>query len=253
MGYTVDNQPYLESYTDCNGRLSRCCSSRNFTTNQVSTESFVSAFSEIARKGDETLCIVISSRLSGTYRNAFSAAEQVNRYYGGEKVLVLDSFSTAGAMLLLCRRALELSKTVSSLHELAERMQQERAKTGVVFSLDSMDALRRSGRIGIVRQSVSTILNIRPVLRCQDGAVISLGTARGRTEQMKKLIDAMSNNPKQIVVNASQKLQQEQLFQQLLVHLRERFPKAQIAAHGVGPILSHHLGRGAIGISWMEE
>lgn len=111
-----------------------------------------------------------------------------------------------------------------------ERMQQERAKTGVVFSLDSMDALRRSGRIGIVRQSVSTILNIRPVLRCQDGAVISLGTARGRTEQMKKLIDAMSNNPKQIVVNASQKLQQEQLFQQLLVHLRERFPKAQIAA-----------------------
>ena len=114
-------------------------------------------------------------------------------------------------MLLLCRRALELSKTVSSLHELAERMQQERAKTGVVFSLDSMDALRRSGRIGIVRQSVSTILNIRPVLRCQDGAVISL------------------------------------------VHLRERFPKAQIAAHGVGPILSHHLGRGAIGISWMEE
>ena len=91
------------------------------------------------------------------------------------------------------------------------------------------------------------------MLRCQDGAVISLGTARGRTEQMKKLIDAMSNNPKQIVVNASQKLQQEQLFQQLLVHLRERFPKAQIAAHGVGPILSHHLGRGAIGISWMEE
>ena len=253
MGYTVDNQPYLESYTDCNGQFEPLLQSRNFTTNQVSTESFVSAFSEIARKGDETLCIVISSRLSGTYRNAFSAAEQVNRYYGGEKVLVLDSFSTAGAMLLLCRRALELSKTVSSLHELAERMQQERAKPGVVFSLDSMDALRRSGRIGIVRQSVSTILNIRPVLRCQDGAVISLGTARGRTEQMKKLIDAMSNNPKQIVVNASQKLQQEQLFQQLLVHLRERFPKAQIAAHGVGPILSHHLGRGAIGISWMEE
>lgn len=212
MGYTVDNQPYLESYTDCNGQFEPLLQSRNFTTNQVSTESFVSAFSEIARKGDETLCIVISSRLSGTYRNAFSAAEQVNRYYGGEKVLVLDSFSTAGAMLL-----------------------------------------RRSGRIGIVRQSVSTILNIRPVLRCQDGAVISLGTARGRTEQMKKLIDAMSNNPKQIVVNASQKLQQEQLFQQLLVHLRERFPKAQIAAHGVGPILSHHLGRGAIGISWMEE
>ena len=143
MGYTVDNQPYLESYTDCNGQFEPLLQSRNFTTNQVSTESFVSSFSEIARKGDETLCIVISSRLSGTYRNAFSAAEQVNRYYGGEKVLVLDSFSTAGAMLLLCRRALELSKTVSSLHELAERMQQERAKTGVVFSLDSMDALRR--------------------------------------------------------------------------------------------------------------
>lgn len=83
--------------------------------------------------------------------------------------------------------------------------------------------------------------------------MVSLGTARGRTEQMKKLIDAMSKHPKQIVVNASQKLQQEQLFQQLLVHLREHFPKAQISSCGVGPILSHHLGRGAIGISWIEE
>ena len=92
MGYTVDNQPYLESYTDCNGQFEPLLQSRNFTTNQVSTESFVSAFSEIARKGDETLCIVISSRLSGTYRNAFSAAEQVNRYYG------------AGARFLLHRR-----------------------------------------------------------------------------------------------------------------------------------------------------
>ena len=157
-------------------------------------------------------------------------------------------------MLLLCRRALELSKTVSSLHELAERMQQERAKTGVVFSLDSMDALRRSGRIGIVRQSVSTILNIRPVLRCQDGAVISLGTARGRTEQMKKLIDAMSNNPKQIVVNASQEAAAGAALPAAAGSSAGALsPRRRLPAHGVGPILSHHLGRGAIGISWMEE
>ena len=165
MGYTVDNQPYLESYTDCNGQFEPLLQSRNFTTNQVSTESFVSAFSEIARKGDETLCIVISSRLSGTYRNAFSAAEQVNRYYGGEKVLVLDSFSPAGAMLLLCRRALELSKTVSSLHELAERMQQERAKTGVVFSLDSMDALRRSASIARGRPVAPELVSVRSLFK----------------------------------------------------------------------------------------
>lgn len=249
MGYTVDNQRYLESYTDCNGQFEPLLQSRNFTTNQVSTESFVSAFSEIARRGDQVLCVVISSRLSGTYRNAFSAAGQVNRYFGREVAVVLDSFSTAGAMLLLCERAAALSRKVQSLHELSEQMQAERAKTGVVFSLDSMDALRRSGRIGIVRQSVSTILNIRPVLRCQDGAVVSLGTARGHAELMRKLMDSVSPNPTKIIVNASQQAQQQRVQDEL----RARFPQASIRSCGIGPILSHHLGRGAIGISWMEE
>lgn len=223
MGYMVDGQRYLETYTDCNGSFEALLQSKNFLTSQVSFESFVSCFSESIRRGDEVLCIVISSRLSGTYRNAFAAAAQINSAFpqGQEKVIVVDSLSTAGGMLLLCEEAIKMIGQKLTLHQLAQQVEECRKKISVVFSLDSMDALRKSGRIGIVRQSVSTILNIRPLLRCQDGAVVSLGTVRGRMEQIRKMMQEIKHTPERIALNVPQQSASLPMLEQ---ELKEKFP-----------------------------
>lgn len=251
MGYTVDGQTYLETYSDCNGSFEPLLQSKNFLTSQVTVESFVSCFAESVRRGDEVLCIVISSRLSGTYRNAFAAAAQINSNFpqGQEKVIVVDSLCTAGGMLLLCQQAAELAKKLT-LHQLAEQVEECRKKISVVFSLDSMDALRKSGRIGIVRQSVSTILNIRPLFRCQDGAVVSLGTARGRAEQARKMIHEIKNVPERMILNAPKQSSSLMILEQ---ELKEKFAGVFIEKNDFGPVLSHHLGRGLVAVSWIEK
>lgn len=135
MGYMVDGQRYLETYTDCNGSFEALLQSKNFLTSQVSFESFVSCFSESIRRGDEVLCIVISSRLSGTYRNAFAAAAQINSAFpqGQEKVIVVDSLSTAGGMLLLCEEAIKMIGQKLTLHQLAQQVEECRKKISVYF------------------------------------------------------------------------------------------------------------------------
>lgn len=251
MGYTVNGQRYLESFTDCNGNFEALLQNKNFVTNQVSVESFVSAFSELVRRGDQVLCIVISSRLSGTYRSAFAAAAQINATYGGEeKVIVVDSLCTAGGMLLLCQQAIALAGQGMGLQELAQRVEEERKRISVVFSLDSMDALRRSGRIGIVRQSVSTILNLRPLLCCKDGAVVSLGSARGRNEQINALVRTIETAPERMIINGSST---SPALAQLQWELELHFAQVPLEHHGVGPVLGHHLGMGVLAVSWIDK
>lgn len=251
MGYTVNGQRYLETFTDCNGSFEALLQNKNFVTNQVSVESFVSAFSELVRRRDQVLCIVISSRLSGTYRSAFAAAAQINATYGGEeKVIVVDSLSTAGGMLLLCQQAIALAGQGLHLSELAQRVEEERKRISVVFSLDSMDALRRSGRIGIVRQSVSTILNLRPLLCCKDGAVVSLGSARGRTEQIAALVRTIETVPERMIINCSSA---SPVLEQLQRELNLRFAGIPVEHHEMGPVLSHHLGMGVLAVSWIDK
>ena len=137
-----------------------------------------------------------------------------------------------------------------TLHQLAQQVEECRKKISVVFSLDSMDALRKSGRIGIVRQSVSTILNIRPLLRCQDGAVVSLGTVRGRMEQIRKMMQEIKHTPERIALNVPQQSASLPMLEQ---ELKEKFPGVFIEKNDFGPVLSHHLGRGLLALSWIEK
>jgi DegV family protein with EDD domain len=106
------------------------------------------------------LCIVISSRLSGAWSSAVTAAREV----GSSKVAVIDSLSTAGGLYYQVVRARELADRGLSHAELADRCTEMRQSSGVAFSVENMSALRRSHRLGPLNQSVNTILNCRPVL-----------------------------------------------------------------------------------------
>jgi DegV family protein with EDD domain len=129
-------------------------------------------------------------------------------------------------------------------------IEDSRDKVGIAFSVDNMDALRRSGRLGIVRQSVGTILNIRPILLCEDGAVVAYGTARGRSEQIKELIARIPRNVKRVIVhNLGEKIN----LDFLITAIKRKFPSINVGRRKLGPVLGIHLGPGVIGVSWMTE
>ena len=125
---------------------------------------------------------MLSSRLSGAHSSACIAAREVQP----QKIAVIDSLTTAGGLLLLAKQARALIDEGLSLREAERRLLALRARTGLVFSVDDMAALRRSGRLGLVPQSIGTVLNLRPILVFSNGTVVARSLVRGAAGRVRE-------------------------------------------------------------------
>jgi len=247
INYTVDGQNFFESFSDKNEDLESLLSSnKKLTTSHPNMSVFLSAYEEELNKGNEVLCITISSRLSGTYGTAQAAAKQVE----SDKITVFDSQFTGGGLYLLIKEAKKLIDCGMNLREIIEKLTEIREKITVAFSVDDMTPLRNSGRIGFVRRSVATFLNIKPILLCKDGAVVSDTVAHGSKEIIKRMAEKVCANTQEIVVSA---IGDNRMASNLYHVVKESYPDMQITIQKVGPALGIHLGIKVIAISILDK
>jgi len=249
MTYTVDRQQFVEHYIGENGQFEPYIEREDVErrTSQATAAAFVSAFEQQVAKGRQVLCITISSRLSGTYANAVMAAKEVN----ADEIRVLDSRNCAGGIYFLIQRAQTLIDQGLNLAEIAEKLASERKLINNVFTVNDMTNLRKSGRLGVVRLSVSTILNLRPILCLQNGSVFSRGVARGSHEQLRMLAESVPENAKFVVIHSRENNPQLPLLQEML---RKRLGDGlELRIVSLGPVLAIHLGLTYLGVCWMDE
>ena len=246
IAYTCCGQPYQESYCDRNGDYAPVLDGREAATAMPAPAAFAAVFEELLRQGFDVLCLTLSSRLSGSFSSAAIAARQSGR----GRVRVVDSQTTAAGLWFLIRRARELANQNFTLDQTAMMLENMRSSIGIAFSVERMDSLRRSGRMGLVPQSASTILNQRPILGLRAGTVISLGKARGRTEQIAAMIDCVPATAKEIAVIAFSG--GEERARQVVEELSRRFPDVPPVYREAGPVLGIHLGLGTIGVAWIS-
>jgi DegV family protein with EDD domain len=246
MLYSVGTMSLTEGYLDENGRYKDLLAhGADQHTAQVSISTYMSAFNELIRKGHNVLCITISSRLSGAFSSAMIAAKE----FPPDRILVVDSLSTAGGMRFLVERASQLSRENRPLQEAADVLEKLRDSIGIALSVDDMSALRRSGRLSLVRQSVGTVLNIRPIFLLKNGTVISNGVARGKQAQVAELVRCIPSNAKSIIVHGIANRAAVESLQRLV---RQKF-SCEVRCSDVGPVLTIHLGLSAVGVAWCME
>ena len=248
MTYTFGQKQYAERYLGENGRFEPYIDKEDLQrkTSQASLSAFIKAYEKQMAKGRQVLCITISSRLSGTYQNAVLAAQEVN----ADRIKVLDSRNCAGGIYFLIVRAKQLIKEGKTIEEMLNLLIEERKNIHNIFTVNDMTNLRKSGRLGVVRQSVSTILNLRPILYLQQGSVYSDGTARGSNEQMKKLVDTVPVGVKNIVIHSHfENFHQVQLQNMLRSKLGDDLTVRVVS---LGPVLTIHLGLTYLGVCWMD-
>lgn len=246
VNYNIGGRTFDENYVDLNFKITDILKKNPdaVTTSHAPIAAFKNTFAQLIGKGCDVLCIVISSRLSGAYSSACIAAKEID----SDKVMVVDSLSTAGGLQLLVGEAAELAKSDISLTDLYCKIESIKQNVGIVFSVDDMNPLRKSGRMGIVKQSLSTMLNIRPILACLNGSITSHGFSRGRGEQISKLVDMVPKNAKKIIVHY---IENHALSSALHEKVKQSFPNAKILLRKIGPVLEVHVGSGAVGISWI--
>ena len=144
------------------------------TTSQPSPAEFEAAFASALEEAGEVVAITISSALSGTYQSAVIAAEAF-----GDRVRVVDSLSASIGEQVIVRRAVQLAAEGLSAAELAGRIEAERGDVCVLALLDTLEYLKRGGRISAAAAFAGGVLAIKPVITLRDGAVVMAGKARG--------------------------------------------------------------------------
>lgn len=246
--YSVAGQLYHESYLDNSGDAERLIADNpgKCLTSHPPVATFADVFRNLTKNGDEVLCLVISSRLSGTFSSATIASRDVE----SAKVAVVDSLTTAGGLTLLLKYARVLIDQGLALDDVVRGVEAKRGDIGLAFSVNDMTSLRKSGRLGDVRQSVGNVLNVRPILTLAEGAVMAQGVSRGDTQTIKALMDHIPAGAKDILVHHLG----DKYDPVAVIHfLREHFPGAQVEARPLGSTLRIHLGAGFIVIAWMTE
>ena len=144
------------------------------TTSQLSPFDFEQAFQKAIDNGDEVLCIVVSSRLSGCFQSACIAAEE----FPG-KITVVDSRQVAIGERLLVQLAIQVRDEGKSAPEIGALLDEEKHGIRLIALLDTLEYLKRGGRISSAAAMAGTLLGIKPVIAIDDGEIAVLGKARG--------------------------------------------------------------------------
>ena len=157
-------------------------------TSQATPEAFAKVFRELQEKGDEAVVITVSSRLSGTYQSACIAAEDF------ANVRVVDSMNVSSASGILALYALRCASEGMGLDELAQHLTKKRDEIGLVAMVDTLEYLKKGGRISGAAAFAGGVLNIKPVVTCRDGELTVLGKARGSKKANNLLIEQISKD-----------------------------------------------------------
>ena len=143
------------------------------TTSQATPDAFMKEFDKIRDEGDEAVVITLASKFSGTYQSAMIAASEY------ENIHVVDSTSAAMGIGILVELAFRLLDEGKKAAEIAHILEEEKKKIVVVALVDTLEYLRKGGRISKTVAFAGGVLNIKPVLSIIDGEINMLGKARG--------------------------------------------------------------------------
>ena len=144
------------------------------TTSQIAPFDYEEKFRAAVENGDEVVCITISSKLSGCYQSACIAAEE----FPG-KVVVVDSLNAAIGERLLTQLALKARDEGKTAQETTELLNDRKHNIRLIALLDTLEYLKKGGRISSAAAFAGTLLSIKPVIAVENGEVATLGKARG--------------------------------------------------------------------------
>jgi DegV family protein with EDD domain len=210
-------------------------------TSQPSIGAFAQVFKEAVESGDEVIAIVISSKLSGTYNSASAAADMV----ASNKISVIDSETSASNLRMLVVRAKELAESNTTRSEIVNIINAEKKRTGINLTVDTLEYLKKGGRLSTGQALIGSILNIRPIIALIDGELVPKEKVRGKSKAIEMMISNIPDRVKKISICQIFNMEEAIEIREVL---RKKYPGVDITIDVLGPVVGAHLGPKAIGI-----
>lgn len=224
------------------------------TTSAIPLGDYVEAFERAAAAGRPVLLLGLSSALSSTYETALAARDRVIADRPFSDIRVIDSLNASVALgLLVCLAAGRLAAG-DDLDALESWVLEARTGVNGYFTLESLEHLRRGGRISDALAFAGTMLDVRPVLRIDArGELVFAGQARGRRKSMRALVDVIeqrviASEGQTVMVGHGDAPGDAELLAGMV---RERVPVADVVLAGIGPVVGSHVGPGMLAVVFM--
>ena len=200
-------------------------------------------------KNDKAIVICLSGNLSGTYNSAFVASSDYDNIY------VIDSKNVTIGQRLLVLRALELTKKYNNIDEILNILETEKKKIRLVALLDTLEYLKKGGRISATTALVGELLNIKPVLAVEDGKIVLIRKARGSKNGNNKLREVIEKyhriDYKKPYAVAYSGLD-DSLLQKYIADSKDLCDK-DIHKVLIGSVIGTHIGPGAIAVAFFSH
>jgi len=221
------------------------------TTSQVSVAEMQKAFESLLDEGFDVLGIFISSKFSGTVQSAQQACEQLTRAAG--RIAVVDSFTTTMAMgwpVLTAARAAQANANLEECRRVAE---QARDHSGVLFVVDTLEFLRRGGRIGGAQALLGSALNIKPVLEMRDGQIESVERVRTKGKALDRMVELAGERigKRTPVRLATVHANATTEARSVLVAAGAQFSPIETLSCPLSPVIGTHAGPGTVALCYM--
>ena len=242
-GVTIDHKAFYEKLIESDVLP---------TTSQATPAAFVPYFDEVKKSGDSAVVITLSQKLSGTYQSACLASADY------EDIYVVDSSSVAIGTGVLVEYALGLKAEGKSAEEIAKELEKKKDDVVLVAMLDTLEYLKKGGRISSSVAFVGGVLNIKPVISIDKGEIVMLGKARGSKQANNLLVQEIE---KAGGVDFSQPVLlgytglSDVLLKKYVEDSKDLWEqsKSQLNVSQIGAIIGTHAGPGAVAVAFFKK
>jgi len=258
---TFDGETFLKEGVDITTEtyFKRLIADKNLhpKTSQPSPQDYIDTYTPYLKAGRDILSLTISSKLSGSHTSATLAAQMLKEEYPERTIMVIDSLNVCIGQGLILREIIRMRDAGYNLSQTAKTAEKVLKTTRVYFTLDSLEYLKRGGRVGPTTAFVGGILGLRPILQLEDGQVTQLDNVRGKARALKlmeeAMIDALSADKESLSLSIGHILSQEEA-QKFKANTEAALDiKITNPITEVGVTVGTHAGPGALAFAYCRK
>lgn len=228
-----------------------------------SVQDYVKAFTDYAREGKDIICLCITTKFSGSYNAAKSAADLLKEEYPDIRIQVVDTMVNTVLQGILVLEAVRMQQAGLSFEETVAGIERIKPTGRIIFTVGNYEYLIHGGRIGKVMGTAASTLGIKPLIMLREGEIFPTGISRNRKKGMKRLIEQTrshfekigeSPDDYQIVVGYGYDYEEAVEFRdQLLDSLKGYSNYRQVDIYQIGATIGVHTGPYPIGLGLLKR
>jgi DegV family protein with EDD domain len=223
-------------------------------TSQVSPESFLKKFTELAEKDEKGIYVAFSSQLSGTYQTAVMIRDQVQEDYPGLDLTIIDSKCASLGYGLIVKYALKMLQEGGTRQEIIDSINYHAEHMEHLFTVEDLDYLAKGGRVSKASAFLGGLLNIKPLLHVEDGKLVPIEKLRGKKKLLKRMLELMeergSNLSGQTI--AISHGDDEELALEMKKMIEEKFSPKDVYINIIGCAVGSHTGTGTLAVFFLH-